>query len=58
MYRGADDPGMPTLADRLPGEFDHPAWATGVATLAGYGIVLVAMTVLLFLVPWALFVAL
>lgn len=46
---------MATLADRLPGEYDHPAWATGIATFLGYGVILTAMTLLLFVVPWLLF---
>lgn len=55
LCRGVDAPGMPTLADRLPAEFDHPAWTTGVATLLGYGVILAVMTALLFVVPWLLF---
>ncbi|MFC6718791.1 hypothetical protein ACFQGT_15110 [Natrialbaceae archaeon GCM10025810] len=36
-------------------EFDHPAWLTAASTVAGYGLILVLMTVLLFAVPWAVF---
>lgn len=39
------------------GRFGHPAFRTALGTLAGYGIVLVVMTVLLFLVPYAIFAA-
>ncbi|MFC6904616.1 hypothetical protein [Halalkalicoccus tibetensis] len=37
--------------------FDHPAFRAAAGTLAGYGIVLVVMTVLLFLIPYAVFAA-
>lgn len=40
------------------GRFDHPAFRTAVGTVAGYGLLLVVMTVLLFLVPYAIFAAL
>lgn len=33
----------------------HPAWLTAGATVAGYGLVLVFLFVLLFLVPYWLF---
>ncbi|MCD2201173.1 hypothetical protein LPA44_14940 [Halobacterium sp. KA-4] len=39
-------------------DFDHPSWVTAMATFASYGLVLLAMTVLLFLVPYAIFTAL
>lgn len=39
-------------------QFDHPAWFTAVGTLLGYGLVLLVLFVLLFLVPLGLFVAL
>jgi hypothetical protein len=39
-------------------DFDHPSWVTALATVASYGLVLLAMTVLLFLVPYAIFTAL
>lgn len=35
--------------------FDHAAWRAGVGTLAGYGIILVVMTAVLFLVPYVVF---
>ncbi|SFS01311.1 hypothetical protein SAMN05216559_2479 [Halomicrobium zhouii] len=41
---------MPTLAD----QFDHPTWLTAAATAAGYGLILLVLFVLLFLVPYAL----
>ncbi|WP_255679344.1 hypothetical protein [Haladaptatus salinisoli] len=42
----------------LPADFDHPAWLTAVSTVASYLLVLAAMTVLLFGVPYLLFTAL
>lgn len=36
-------------------EFDHPSWFTALATFLSYGLVLLAMTVLLFLVPYGIF---
>jgi hypothetical protein len=36
-------------------EFDHPAWFTAVGTVLAYGAILVAMFVVVFLVPFALF---
>ncbi|MGB9963545.1 hypothetical protein [Halobacterium hubeiense] len=39
-------------------DFEHPAWVTALATVASYGLVLLAMTVLLFGVPYAVFSAL
>ncbi|NHN47571.1 hypothetical protein G9464_08170 [Halostella sp. JP-L12] len=39
-------------------EFDHPAWHTAIGTGVGYGIILVAMTAVLFGLPYALFLAL
>lgn len=38
--------------------FDHPSWATGLGTALAYGLILVGMFVVLFLVPYALFVLL
>lgn len=37
-------------------EFDHPAWLTAAGTGVGYLLILVLLTVLLFLVPWGIFV--
>jgi len=37
---------------------EHPSWRTMAGTFAGYGLILVAMTVLLFLIPTAIFVLL
>jgi hypothetical protein len=42
----------------LPARFDHPAWTTGVATVASYGLALLGMFVLLFVLPFLLFLAL
>jgi hypothetical protein len=38
-------------------QFDHPSWLTAIGTFVSYGLVLVAMTVLLFLVPYAIFLS-
>ncbi len=38
--------------------FDHPAFVAALGTGLGYGLVLLVMFVLLFLVPYAIFVAL
>jgi hypothetical protein len=35
--------------------FSHPAWVTGLATAVSYGLGLLAMFVLLFVVPFLLF---
>ena len=42
----------------LPADFDHPSWLTAFGTLVGYGAILVAMFVALFLVPYVIFTAL
>ncbi|WP_267195319.1 hypothetical protein [Halegenticoccus tardaugens] len=42
----------------LPGEFDHESWRTAIGVGAGYGLILLVMFALLFLVPYLLFVAL
>jgi hypothetical protein len=39
-------------------EVSHPAWRTVVGTGVGYGIILVAMTAVLFGLPYLLFSAL
>ena len=39
-------------------EFDHPAWATGLATIGGYALFLLAVFTVLFLVPWLVLSAL
>ncbi|WP_172824868.1 hypothetical protein [Halorientalis sp. IM1011] len=39
-------------------KFDHPSWFTIGGTVAGYGIILVVMFVLLFVVPFLIFTAL
>lgn len=38
-----------------PARFTHPAFRTAAGTLAGYGLLLIVMTLLLFLVPYAIF---
>jgi len=39
-------------------QFDHPAFTTALGTGLGYGLLLLVMFVLLFLVPYGIFVAL
>jgi hypothetical protein len=38
-------------------EFTHPAWRVALGTAASYGVVLVALFVVLFVVPYLLFIA-
>ena len=33
-------------------DFDHPAWKTGLATVTGYALILLALFGVLFLLPW------
>ncbi len=40
--------------DRLSKEFDHPAWFTAVGTVIGWGLMIAVVTLLLFLLPYAL----
>ncbi|WP_311172927.1 hypothetical protein [Halobellus ordinarius] len=42
----------------LPAQLDHPAWTTSIATLLSYGLGLLGMFVLLFVLPFLLFLAL
>ncbi|WP_280663200.1 hypothetical protein [Haloarcula amylovorans] len=42
---------MPRTLDR----FDHPAWMTAAGTLAGYGLVIGFLFLLLFVIPFLLF---
>lgn len=37
---------------------DHPAWLTAAGTAAGYALLLAAVTLVLFVVPYVLFVRL
>lgn len=39
-------------------QFTQPAWLTAGATAGGYALILVVMTVLLFVLPYLVFVAL
>jgi len=39
----------------LTEQFKHPVWLTAAGTLAGYGLVLLFMFLLLFVVPYLLF---
>lgn len=41
----------------MDADIDHPAWATLAGTGLGYGVILIVMFVLLFLVPFAVFYA-
>mgnify|MGYP000147407417 CR=1 FL=1 len=41
-----------------PARFDHPAWTAGIATVLSYGLGLLGMFVLLFVIPFLLFLAL
>jgi hypothetical protein len=38
-------------------QFDHPTWFTAAGTLISYTVILVAMFVLLFVVPYLIFTA-
>lgn len=38
-------------------QFDHPTWFTAAGTLISYTVILVAMFVLLFVVPYVIFTA-
>lgn len=38
--------------------YEHPSWLTAVATALSYGLILVAMTVALFVVPYLVFLQL
>lgn len=40
------------------GELDHPSIRSALGTFIGYGLILLAMFVVLFLVPYGIFVAL
>ncbi len=39
----------------VPARFDHPAWTAGVATVVSYGLGLFGLFVLLFVLPYLLF---
>ncbi len=41
----------------LPARLDHPAWTAGAATAAGYGLGLLGLFVLLFVLPFVAFLA-
>lgn len=36
-------------------EFDHPTWLTAVGTFVSYGLILLVMFLLLFVVPYLIF---
>lgn len=44
------------MADSPLAQFRHPAWRTAAGTLVGYGIILAVLTLLLFGLPYLLFV--
>lgn len=46
------------MALSLPGGLDHPSWTTAVGTVVGFGLVLAALFVALFVVPYLVFVGL
>ncbi|EMA38885.1 hypothetical protein [Halococcus hamelinensis] len=46
------------MSASLPGRFDHPSWLTAVGTLVAYGIILLLLTVVLFVVPYLVFLVL
>jgi hypothetical protein len=39
----------------LPDSFDHDAWQTAIGTVLAYGLILVAMFLLLFVFPFVVF---
>lgn len=39
----------------LPARFDHPAWTASIATVVSYGLGLLGLFVLLFVLPFAFF---
>jgi hypothetical protein len=39
-------------------QFDHPTWFTAAGTLVSYTVILLAMFVLLFVIPYLVFTAL
>ncbi|MFC6988156.1 hypothetical protein ACFQJD_04470 [Haloplanus sp. GCM10025708] len=41
----------------IASDYDHASWRAAAGTLAGYGLVLAAMFVVLFVVPFLLFLA-
>ena len=47
-----------TMNAKLVGKYDHPSWLTAIGTFVGYGVILLVMTVVLFLLPYLIFAAL
>lgn len=43
------------MLEDIVNRYDHPAWITVVMTFASYGMILLVMFVLLFLVPFLIF---
>lgn len=39
----------------LPGEIEHPAFLTGVATIVGYSLILGVLTAVIFGIPYLIF---
>lgn len=52
----------PSIEDRFEAirstDFDHPAWTAGAATVVSYGLALLGLFVLLFVIPFLLFLLL
>lgn len=46
------------MAAKLPGRFGHESWLTALGTVFGYGVILVVMTLVLFALPYLLFLVL
>jgi hypothetical protein len=56
FYSSVTTGGAETM--NVPARFDHPAWIAGAATAVSYVLGLVAMFVLLFVLPFLLFLGL
>lgn len=46
------------MSTSLPGRFDHPSWLTAAGTLVAYGLILLLLTVVLFAIPYLIFLVL
>lgn len=53
-----DFPGGQNAMDVTIEEFKHPSWLTAVGTVAGYGVIIAIMTIVLFGLPWLVFASL
>jgi len=45
------------MSANLPGGVDHPSWLTVAGTFLGYAAILVLLTVVLFVIPFLVFLA-